>query len=150
MKLNLDLTELKRSKNVKKNSIGKIPKYSSPIGWWKVTTDGDCEGRSTTQLGNYYGHVAEIAFYLADKAMYDIKFEPLIDAPAPKEISTYTATKDSVWIQLGIESGTWNLPSSTREDWFRKWLQISKPAVTIQGSLPNCSYFGAVHLSLPK
>jgi len=34
----------------------------SPIGWWKVTTEGDCEGRSVRQCGTFYGHIAEIAF----------------------------------------------------------------------------------------
>src|SRR6218665_1915533 len=83
--------------------------YESPIGWWNVTTEGDCEGRSVTQLGDFYGHVAEIAFHLADKNYYSLQFRAILNRPAGKRI-TLQATKDKVWISLGIESGTWDFP----------------------------------------
>jgi hypothetical protein len=60
----------------------------NPIGWWKVTTEGDCEGRSTDTLGTFYGHVAEIAFANRKKSSYSLRFEPvkgmvaLADRPA--------------------------------------------------------------------
>jgi hypothetical protein len=47
----------------------------STYGTWKVTTEGDVEGRSTRQLGVFQGHIDEIAFALADKAFYALKFE---------------------------------------------------------------------------
>jgi hypothetical protein len=47
----------------------------SPVGWWKVTTEGDCEGKTTKQLGTHYGHVAEIAFSIAEGRGYSLCFE---------------------------------------------------------------------------
>jgi hypothetical protein len=47
----------------------------SPVGWWKVTTEGDVEGRSTDQLGTHYGHVVEIAMSLPRGGCYSLRFE---------------------------------------------------------------------------
>jgi hypothetical protein len=55
--------------------------YKSPVRWWKVTTEGDVEGRSIRDLGIHYGHVAEIALGLNDGPCYAYKFEP---APTPE------------------------------------------------------------------
>jgi hypothetical protein len=43
-------------------------------GIWVVTTEGDCEGRSTRNLGIYNGVVEEIALHLADKVEYQLNF----------------------------------------------------------------------------
>lgn len=122
--------------------------YESPIGWWSVSTDGDCEGRSTRQLGEYYGHVAEIAFHLADKAMYDIGFHPIRIGVKGKR-QTYQATRDKVWIQLGIDSKTWDMTPEARAKWFEIWLDCPDD-IDVAGSTAGCSYFGAVHLTLKK
>jgi hypothetical protein len=76
-------------------------KPASPVGWWSVSTEGDCEGRSTRQLGTHYGHVAEIAFALADKCYYVLEFKP-VDAAPPKERPTYTCSKLTVWIKFDV------------------------------------------------
>jgi hypothetical protein len=39
---------------------------------WSVTTEGDVEGKSTTNLGTFEGRLDEIAFALADKEYYQI------------------------------------------------------------------------------
>lgn len=58
MKLNL-LPYVAPSKidQIKENGL------PSPIGWWKVTTEGDCEGRTTKQSAKlkkiFKGKVAE-------------------------------------------------------------------------------------------
>lgn len=35
--------------------------YDSVFGVWKVTTEGDCEGRTIKNLGTYTGYIDEIA-----------------------------------------------------------------------------------------
>lgn len=52
----------------------------SPVGWWRVTTEGDCEGKSVTNLGTHYGHICEIALGLAGAAYYALDFH---EAPEP-------------------------------------------------------------------
>ena len=44
------------------------------IGYWEVTTEGDCEGRTTRNLGTYYGWLDEIAFKLASQSYYSLRF----------------------------------------------------------------------------
>lgn len=39
----------------------------SNYGTFKVTTEGDCEGKSVRHLGTFTGYIDEIAFALADK-----------------------------------------------------------------------------------
>ncbi len=64
---------------------------SPAYGIWSVTTEGDCEGRTTTNLGIHQGFVDEIAFKLADKCYYYLRFEPVhLDNLTGKNI---TATK---------------------------------------------------------
>jgi hypothetical protein len=65
----INLVKAKTAVQVVKEKIG-------PIGTWHVTTDGDCEGRSTRQLGTYTGHIALIAFMLSNKACYQLYFSP--------------------------------------------------------------------------
>jgi hypothetical protein len=50
-------------------------------GIWVVTTEGDCEGKSTKTLGCYRGFVDEIAFRLADKAYYALTFTESDELP---------------------------------------------------------------------
>lgn len=44
---------------------------------YKVTTEGDCEGRSRRDLGIWEGNISNIAFHLADKMVYSLTFEPI-------------------------------------------------------------------------
>lgn len=44
------------------------------FGTFVVTTEGDCEGRTTKHLGTYTGFIDEIAFGLADKQYYSLRF----------------------------------------------------------------------------
>lgn len=94
MKLNLKYVE----PIVQQNITPPTPKLS-PIGWWQVTTEGDCEGWSVKQLGTYYGHLAEIAFHLADKAYYCLTFWPKI-GPIVEERPEYTCSSTEVWISF--------------------------------------------------
>jgi hypothetical protein len=55
-----------------------------PVGYWEVTTEGDCEGRSTRHLGIHRGHICEIALALAGAAEYSLKFEQVPEPTVPK------------------------------------------------------------------
>lgn len=82
--------------------------YKSPIGWWNVTTEGDCEGRTTRQLGTHYGHVAEIAFSLPDAPCYTYRFHPVTDSiatslkPGKRPVQP---VRDHVWVSFDSVSG---------------------------------------------
>lgn len=151
MKLRLNTKNLNKPKTEAEKIHNSLPEqYSSPVGWWAVTTEGDCEGKSTQHLGTYYGHVAEIAFFLADRAYYGLRFDPSTSIfGKPSIIPTYEATKDHVWVSLGIESGTWHLNDRAR--WFEKWLNVTDPVINVKPKSPDGScYYASVYLSLVK
>jgi len=81
-------------------------KYKTTYGLWQVTTEGDVEGRSTTQLGTHKGYIDEIALHLADKQYYSLTFKLV------EPITTFEPTRSKVNVQLAIDSGTWD---SSRE-----------------------------------
>ena len=85
--------------------------YDKVYGLWKVTTEGDCEGRSSRDLGTYEGYIDEIAFSLADKCYYSLNFR----AVSPHEHKPdMTPKRKTVDIQLDIGSGTWDMESKNR------------------------------------
>lgn len=95
-----------------------IKDYKNPYGIWKVTTEGDCEGRSIRNLGVYQGYVDEIAFALADKCSYSLRFEKICtDVPKP------TKAIEKVNISFAIESETWDMDSGERVQFVRSMLQ---------------------------
>lgn len=47
-------------------------------GPWHVTTEGDDEGRTTRDLGNWRGPFDRVALGLADKAYYTLTIEPVV------------------------------------------------------------------------
>ena len=85
------------------------PDYASSYGTWRVTTEGDCEGKTTTQLGAFTGHIDEIALALADRCYYSLCFR----RDMPKSMSM-VPTRKSVSVQLDINSGTWDMNSDER------------------------------------
>ena len=120
--------------------------FGNPIGWWQVTTEGDCEGRSTKQLGDFYGHVAEIAFHLANKCGYTLQFHPLTRETGTR--ATLQATSDHVWISLDIASGTWGMTHEVRAEWMRKFLDTQD--IEIRPNSPCASYYAGTYLILKK
>ena len=101
--------------------------FESPVGWWDVTTEGDCEGRRTTKLGQHYGHVAEIAFYLANKSYYGLHFSPITEKlKKPSKRMHYMASGTTVNVQLNIDSGTWSMDKLYRTAWMRGWLDANE------------------------
>lgn len=51
--------------------------YKKAYGFWEVTTEGDCEGKSVSRLGIYEGYIDEIALALADRCYYSLCFRPI-------------------------------------------------------------------------
>lgn len=91
--------------------------YTNSYGTWKVTTEGDCEGKSTKNLGVYVGYLDDIAFALADQCFYSLRFTKVCtDIPIPK------SAKEKVNVSLDIESNTWNMDEKERVEYFRRLL----------------------------
>lgn len=78
--------------------------YKNPYGVWRVSTEGDCEGRSVKQLGTHTGYVDDIAFKLAHQCFYKLRFCKIED----KEPIEGTE-KIEIDIQFDTDSKTWDM-----------------------------------------
>ena len=87
------------------------PPYDNPYGIWEVTTEGDCEGKTTRRLGVYSGYIDEIALALADKCCYSLQFSQL---NIVKVDNTFTPKCKTVTVNLDINSGTWDMSAHER------------------------------------
>lgn len=112
------------------------PEYKEVYGTWKVTTEGDCEGKTVTQLGTYTGFVDEIAKALADRAFYKLSFERL----QPSEIRVI----ESVAVDFSIKSKTWDLTAKERATIMKEVFK-GRP-VRVEES----NYFASFKLIFPK
>jgi hypothetical protein len=110
----------------------------SAYGIWEVTTEGDCEGKSVRNLGTHEGYLDEIAFALADKCYYSLRFRPVT------KINLNTPTRTSVCVSLDINTGTWDMPGDKRAEYFRKFLH-DRPCVVREGQ-----YYASVVLEFGK
>jgi len=108
-------------------------KYLTPYGNWKVTTEGDCEGKSTTQLGTYTGYIDEIALFLANKSYYGLQFSAVIEQMPKNPVPT----AKSVNVSLDIDSGTWDLSPEARMC-FAQRLFRSRPVIVGQSNYYAC------------
>ena len=91
-------TELQYKQKLPPNMDVLTKKYHAPFGTWTVTTEGDCEGRTTRQLGTYIGNIDEIARALAHQATYGLTFTQSKDLPP----LTQNNARDSVDIRFGV------------------------------------------------
>lgn len=97
-------------------------------GIWKVTTEGDCEGRSSRNLGIFEGYLDDIAFYLVDKAYYTLEFEKIsIPRISHEDVRT---EQSEVNVSLDISSETWDMSSKERIQEFKKLLSRRNVHVT--------------------
>lgn len=106
-----------------------------PVGWWRVTTEGDVEGRTIKDLGWHYGHIVEIALCLGPGPCYKYEFSPPKDAPdgmfgEPKVYPERRQVRRQATILIPSESGTGQLSSGMRVKWFRQWLDAEEVCVT--------------------
>ena len=97
--------------------------WESPVGFWKVTTEGDCEGRSTTDLGIHEGHISDIACNLAGYSMYGLRFSPV----GSKNKQLEPRRREAVHIHLDIESKTWDCKAEERVKMVNEFLGREKP-----------------------
>lgn len=114
----------------------------SPVGLWKVTTEGDCEGRSVRDLGVWKGHVADIAFTLRYKAMYGLRFSPY-EIKNPKQPES--AVGDTVNISLNINTGTWDMDDPERIKAIKAFLDQENTKETVYDVVES-NYFASVKL----
>lgn len=87
-------------------------------GTWVVTTEGDCEGRSTQNLGTHTGFLDEIAFALAGKAYYGLRFSQV----NPLALVKTGPTGTKVQVSLDIETGSWNMDHKEPVQYFKNIL----------------------------
>ncbi len=93
--------------------------YDSAFGLWKVTTEGDDEGRTVKDLGMHIGWVDDIAFALSGACFYSLKFEKQKDL-----IEDYNSKNPPVAsIVLDIRSGTWDMDAGKRIVWFKNFFR---------------------------
>ena len=118
------LTGIEKSKRSKVETTKSKPKessmneikngYDNVYGTWRVTTEGDVEGRSVKELGTYTGYVDEIALHLSDRVYYSLTFT------RSEDVGEYVQKNDSVSVQFDIESGTWPICNSGNLDKIRE------------------------------
>jgi hypothetical protein len=128
--------ELKRRKLVPHPIRGN---FKSPVGLWDVSTEGDCEGKSVTDLGTHRGHIVDIALLLSPFSFYELKFEPARQTSAKKQT---LPPRETVGIALGISSGTWDLKGADRVRSLESFLN-SQPSKTPFKLTGDTSYAGA-------
>lgn len=102
-----DFSDYELSEELRKRKEERKLEHMVPVGRWHVTTEGDCEGKSTTDLGIHEGHIVDIAFKLSERSYYKLRFEKAIEEKKLEE-------RDSVCIGLGIETGTWDMNPEDR------------------------------------
>lgn len=116
-----------------------MTKYDSPRATWHVTTEGDCEGKTTKDLGVHHGSLPDIALALAPSAFYSLQFKQMYVTQWSEVMPA-----ESVNVSFAIESGTWDMPSAQRVTWFRELLHgFDKVCVS------ESKYYACVKLERP-
>lgn len=105
-----------------------IRKIESSYGYWKVTTEGDVEGRSVRDLGTFRGHVDEIAFHLANKCFYSLRFTAIEENEL---IPEFLPNGKEVNISFDIDTGTWDMKPDKRVDYVKEILK-DRPDVEVE------------------
>jgi len=85
--------------------------YNNSYGRWRVTTEGDVEGKTTKDLGCFEGYIDEIAQVLASNAYYGLCFKAV---PSLEQLAETAPPCKSVSISLDIGSKTWGLNNKAR------------------------------------
>lgn len=113
-----------------------------PVGTWQVTTEGDCEGRTTTSLGVWTGHIADIAFTLSDRVYYTLQFKRI--DPGSMVIDPAKSQRDEVSIRLDCSTGTWDLGSELRVIAYREILH--KIPASVLFDVKKSEFYSSVYL----
>lgn len=128
--------ELRKLQQEKEDRKKPIP--FDPEGVWKVTTEGDCEGRSTRHLGTYEGHILDVVRQLAGQAYYQLTFERVKPEVA---IRRYKGSRRSV--QFHVTGEREKLPSGDSNAQFRALAQHLRDGETLKEG----NYYNAIELA---
>ena len=131
------LDEVDRRANVKEHG------YDRPVGVWKVTTEGDCEGRSTLALGTFAGHIVDIAYMLQGQQCYKLCFTRVGDLGARWENAWRRAEID---IELAIESNTWDMKPGARSEVVGRMLAKEQPRIVRGYGVAISNYYASTKL----
>lgn len=93
--------------------------YDKAYGFWHVTTEGDCEGRSITDLGVFEGNIDTIALALADRCYYYTLYFTAVDPTAYDK----APKKDEINISIYGASGMYDMTKEERLDAMRNMLK---------------------------
>ncbi|UXQ89020.1 hypothetical protein Thu_177 [Bacillus phage Thurquoise] len=137
--LEIERKQRELAKLLKEEEDRKKPIPFDPEGVWKVTTEGDCEGRSTRKLGTYEGHILDIVRQLAGQAYYQLAFERAKTATVATKL--YKGSKRSV--QFHVTGDREKLPSGDSNAQFRALEQHTRDGE----SLKEGNYYNAVELT---
>lgn len=112
-----------------------------PIGRWRVTTEGYCEG-NTSDLGVHEGHVADIAIRLSGLANRGLTFipEPTTTPPLPPPI-------DRVSVAVILPGDSSPLPDDMVA-YMRAYLAAQPYTTTCQ--VEASPYYASVTIKRPK
>ena len=94
--------------------------YDKAYGFWHVTTEGDCEGRSITDLGVFEGNIDTIALALADRCYYYTLYFTAVDPTAYDK----TPKKDEINISIYGASGMYDMTKEERLDAMRNTKKV--------------------------
>lgn len=105
--------------------MSEVENLESPVGVWEVSTEGDCEGRTTKQLGIHKGHIIDIAFNLSGEVAYGLSFKPRSVEKAEKE----RPRRNKCTISLPVNTKTWpqEMNSEERAVAIGKFLSKERP-----------------------
>lgn len=71
-----EIRKLRQEIEEKQSRLERLEKENFDIyGIWKVSTEGDCEGRSTKDLGIHQGNIFDIVKNLRSQAFYTLDVE---------------------------------------------------------------------------
>lgn len=118
-------------------------KLPNVYGMWEVTTEGDCEGRTTRNLGTHEGYFDEVALALAGQAYYGLQLKQV----QPSKIVNPVPKFPEVSVGLNIETGTWNLSPKERAVIISNWLTSNGRKVHVQEGTYYATVLLKTHMS---
>lgn len=114
------------------------PPYDNPYGLWKITTEGDCEGRSIVEVAIEEGHLDELAKKYSGESYYSLTFHKVTKEDSVKKIKPI---QEGVHITLDINSDIWDMTSEERVEAINELLKERKVEVS------QSNYYASVYLT---
>lgn len=127
--------ELEKLLEQRKAEQEMTPIAFDPEGTWKVTTEGDCEGRSINHIGTYKGNILDIVKDLSARAYYKLTVSRVVDSELSTQRSAYKEVSFNINWEKGIEL-------HNKKDHLRALTQHLRDGETLEES----NYHGSVLL----